>query len=40
LSGRTMDCSTRKGEESEGGKNGEKKIITVKFKILNKKRKN
>jgi hypothetical protein len=34
LRGRTMDCTTRKGE-NEHSKNKGKKIVAIKFKILN-----
>jgi hypothetical protein len=34
---RTTDYNTQKRREIEGGKNGDKKILIVKFKMLNKK---
>jgi hypothetical protein len=36
LEGRTMDYSTRKGE-NKGSKKKDKKIVVIKLKILNKK---
>jgi hypothetical protein len=37
VGGRTMGCSTRKKERSEGSKNKDKKIVMMKLIVLEKK---
>jgi hypothetical protein len=35
--GENMDCRRRKGEKVKGGRIKDKKMLVIKFKILNKK---